>query len=180
MNEFGSASTVSIYSGDYSGASATYEFVLVTTNPIPLTGYLVITLPTGMSMGTSLSMTCVTNCVAATPVYDSTAGTLTLSGIFTSYVAAAATVDFRVTGFVNPSSSGSYSMSVTSYEMVSGSTAYGIDTISNLAVSILSLNVLKVTPSYIFKFFHWYTIAFTSEKDILSTYDILLTFPSTF
>lgn len=131
---------------------------MIIANPIPLTGSFVITLSTGITMGSTLSMTCVTNCVAVTPVYNPIAGTVTMSSMFGSYVPAGSTIDFKVTGFINPSAAGSYPIKVTSYETVSGATPYGIDTISGLTVVIKALNILKATPTFGFKFIHWYTI----------------------
>lgn len=118
LNSFKTGTTMSIYNSvDQPGIAATYAFSLVVYNPIPYTGWLLITLPTGVTM-TTPTMTCVSYCSSAAPTltYDGAAGTLKVANFYNGYIYSGYTLAFRIGGFVNPATAGTYSFTVTSYE----------------------------------------------------------------
>jgi len=142
-------------------------------------------MPTAITMDATLSLTCASSCTggAATLTYDSLASTLTVGNIFTggnAYVTSGATVTFDVTGFVNPSSTGTFSMDIASYEMVTGATPYIIDTISGVELEIRGTVLDRVKTNPWMRLFKYYRIAFTCDKDVLTGYVLRLTFPDTF
>ena len=119
-----------------------------------------ITLPSSITT-TTPTLTCVLWCNSASPtvVYSSTDNTITIGNFITSYIVAGNTLKFYVGGLVNPSTSGSYSMSVTSYENTAG-TLNIVDTVSGLSVTITGITIYSVTPWFYISLFSFDTYTF--------------------
>jgi hypothetical protein len=122
-NSFGSSSAISMVTDDGVSATAvTYDFLLYTANPIPTGGKIIITLPTNITIDSTIfSLTCVsTNCdttlSAASTVYSSAANTVTISGIFAQYIDFDTEFHFTLSGFTNSPNTDAINITVASYD----------------------------------------------------------------
>ena len=89
---------------------AHYSFTFRTDNPIPTSGYMVFTVPSGIKIPLNdpsgqLTLDCISTCTdaGATMTYSDITRLLYIKNIFNSYVDADTTFEFSIKGWTNPS-----------------------------------------------------------------------------
>ncbi len=184
---FTTSSSVTITSGTTISSAATYYFSLYKANPIPSGSVLTIQLPSDIKMtSTTPAVACLTSCSGTTgtyPTINAYGGTLTISNMFTSYVAAGLSLNFEISSFTNPDFVDNFDLIITTYEKTSG-TNMKIDestlTITPTAGTLTVTSILPTDSTKIYDIPTSYTVTMTSTIAITSTTVLMLVFPSDF
>jgi len=164
-----------------------YNFSVTIKNPIPVGGYFYLKVPEAVKVTfANITWACTfCNGLTGTPTWDSVTRLMKFS-IFTSYTYANQRLDFWVNGFVNPGTTTPAEFQWSSFAVVplaaGGTGDFPIDELKGLTVTA-TLGELTVTDIYptdnnfIYGRPTNYTIAFYANHDILTDYDIKITFP---
>eukprot|EP00347_Sterkiella_histriomuscorum_P004371 403360712 len=128
---------------------ADYFFQFTTVNPIPKNAYLVIEVPVAISTFTNIGSWVFTmfDETLSGVTYSKSSQTITVSGMFSDYLAGGTDLYFRIKGWTNPSTTTAANFIIKTYESLSG-TAYLIDTFSGLQIqaSLGVAYILRAEP----------------------------------
>jgi len=170
-------------------SGATYQFSFKTTNPIPVEGIMVLTVPSGVTVVdndvSDYTVTCssgCTNAASASISYSAAYRQVTISDAFSSYTASSTTVTISVTGWTNPDDSESYDFTIDTFAYISD-TKYGIETFTDMSIAasegICYVQDIYVTDgdTRVYASPESYTIQAWCNHAIETTYGLKVVFP---
>ncbi|CDW71848.1 UNKNOWN [Stylonychia lemnae] len=166
--------------------NAEYFFQFTTINPIPSSGFLQITVGSGITLPASFSSWVFKayDTEVSGASFSASGQVLTVKNIISTYLKGGTDYQFSITGWTNPIDTTAVSFSIVTAEATSGTT-YSIDTFSGFQIqaALGAIYVLSLKPtddSRMLLFPTNYTIQIQCKTSIASTDYLEIIFPSEF
>lgn len=156
-------------------------FIIVTTNPIPIGGWIRIVLPSEVIVSGTLTYVSLVPALSSSPTITVSGQTITIKNVVSSYINEDDSVSFSLSNLKNPSSiKPTSSFSIYSFD----ESDFGIDSLTTAltaTATVGSLSKVVVNPvsiTGVLQYAKNYTTSFTIANPLDTTGGVTLTFDS--